>query len=332
MTEKLAVLGAGSWGTALAAHLAKAGHQVTLWGRNETHINEINSSRENSRYLPDLPLPESLNVTHQVKEAVKGVNGIVIATPCNSFIPVLDLLDFHLTGGIDLTWACKGMANGQLLHEIVAQKLGEKCPISVLSGPSFATELVKGLPTAVTVASTESNVAERVSHRFHHDAFRAYQSTDIIGVQLAGALKNVYAIAAGIADGLQYGANARAALITRALAELSRLGLAMGAQRETLMGLSGIGDLVLTCTDDQSRNRRYGIAIGQGISQAEAIAGIGQVVEGANTSRQATELADQFGIDMPIARQVFEVIHENKPPNAAVSSLLARVSKPELEP
>jgi len=324
-------MGAGSWGTALAAHLARGGHEVTLWGRDESLITSINANQENERYLPGLSLPASLKAEYRLDRALDAVDGIVIATPCSSFIQVLNSLETHLDARPDLVWACKGIANGQLLHEVVADRIGDLCPVAVLSGPSFAKELVIGLPTAVTIASPDAATGERVSGWFHHDAFRAYQPEDIIGVQVAGALKNIYAIAAGISDGLNFGANARTALITRGLAELNRLGQKMGARRETLMGLAGVGDLILTCTDDQSRNRRFGLAIGRGQNQADAVREINQVVEGINTSREAMELAKNHSVDMPIATELFQVIHENKPACDGVEALLARSAKSELD-
>ena len=233
--------------------------------------------------------------------------------------------------GAGFAWATKGLepGGGRFLHEVTAEILGAAWPAAVISGPSFAGEVARGLPTAVTVASTDAAHARRVAILLHGSNLRAYTSSDVIGVELGGAVKNVLAIAAGIADGLGFGANARAALITRGLAEMARLGRAVGGQRETFMGLAGLGDLVLTCTDDQSRNRRFGLAIGRGETAEAACAAIGQVVEGAATAREALRLAHRHGVDMPITEQVNAVLYHGQDPRRAVELLLARDLKPE---
>jgi len=330
-TKHITTLGAGSWGTALAAHLCTNGHTVCLWGRDPAQMGQMHDSGINSRYLPGIDLPASLTYSSDLQASVAQSDVIVIATPCHSFKDMLTAIKPTLQSTASIIWACKGITDNQLLHSVVNEQLGGHYPAAIVSGPSFAFELVRGLPTAATVAAEDMAFASLASSWFHNDTFRAYASDDIIGVQIAGALKNVYAIAAGIADGLGYGANARAALITRGLAELMRLGVAMGAKPETLMGLSGVGDLVLTCTDNQSRNRRYGLAIGEGQSNADAIKSIGQVVEGINTSQQAAELAALYKIDMPITEEVYSVVHSGKDPRAAVADLLGRSQKIEMQ-
>lgn len=328
MTTTITVLGTGSWGTALAAHLAANGHPVTLWGRDAQQIASLNAERINLRYLPGVELPASLSFSASLADAVDQRSAIIVATPCRVFRDMLEQLKPALAPSATLVWACKGIAEQRLLHSIAAEIL-EDHPAAVISGPSFASELVRGLPTATTIAATRLSTATEVSDWFHGSTFRAYATDDIIGVQIGGALKNVYAIAAGISDGLGFGANARSALITRGLAELIRLGAELGARPETLMGLSGVGDLVLTCTDDQSRNRRYGLALGKGLSHEQAIDSIGQVVEGVNTSREARELATQYNVDMPITQEVYNVVHDSKSPDQAVSDLLARAQRTE---
>lgn len=327
---KIATLGAGSWGTALAAHLCSNSHTVKLWGRNAAQIEDMRRSGVNSRYLPDVVLPDTLQFSDNLSATVGAAEVIVIATPCHSFDGILTAIAPDLNTQANLIWACKGITHQQLLHQVVERHFGDAYPAAIVSGPSFAAELVRGLPTAATVAASQLDTAHSISSLFHSDTFRAYASDDIVGVQIAGALKNVYAIAAGISDGLGFGANARAALITRGLAELMRLGTKLGARRETLMGLSGVGDLILTCTDDKSRNRRFGLALGKGLSNEDAVESIGQVVEGINTSREAAELASTHRVEMPITEEVFNVIHQAKDPRLAVADLLARSQKTEL--
>lgn len=328
MTQTLSVLGTGSWGTALATHLARNGHRTTLWGRDPDQIAELQKTRINRRYLPGVELPAALEFSDQLASAVAGRHAVIIAAPCRVFRSLLEQLTGSLADEAVVVWACKGIAEQKLLDKICTEVLGQR-ELAVISGPSFAGELVRGLPTATTVAGSSLDTATEVSRWFHGNTFRAYASTDMTGVQIAGALKNVYAIAAGISDGLGYGANARSALITRGLAELMRLGQVMGAQNDTLMGLSGVGDLVLTCTDDQSRNRRFGLAIGQGGNTADATEQIGQVVEGINTSREAQELANTHQVDMPIAQAVYNVVHGDTSPDQAVLDLLARAQRSE---
>lgn len=338
MLHKTCVIGAGSWGTALAAHLARSAEPddtVVLWGRDSKAIEHMQRSGINERYLPEHTLPARLTYSDDLTAATEGATLLVIATPCQQFEHVLSSLNTQLTTARYLVWACKGIHQGRFPSDILAEHnlktthQGTSPAGAVISGPSFAGELVEGLPTATTVAANDLATADAISARFHADNFRAYSSDDITGVQMAGAFKNVYAIAAGISDGLGFGANARSALITRGLAELMRLGTALGARPGTLTGLSGMGDLVLTCTDNQSRNRRFGLAIGQGMDHDSALASIGQVVEGVNTASEAYQLAQAHEIDMPIVKEVYDVVHRQKKPADAVASLLQRAPKPE---
>jgi glycerol-3-phosphate dehydrogenase (NAD(P)+) len=329
--EPVAVLGAGSWGTALAIHLARQGHAVRLWGRDAPAMAAMAKARCNHRYLPDALFPPGLESTADLAAALEHAACWLVAVPSNAFREVLAALAPYRDAAPVLVWATKGLEehSGQWLHQVVAEELGVGFPCAVISGPSFAKEVARGLPTALTVASTTPGVAERVADWFHGERMRVYLSDDVLGVQLGGAFKNVLAIAAGISDGLGFGANARAALITRGLAELMRLGEAAGARRETLMGLSGLGDLVLTCTDDQSRNRRLGLALGRGQDLESALAEIGQAVEGARTARMAVSKAAELGVDMPICHQVHRVLYVGRSAIEAVGELLGRDQKPE---
>lgn len=327
----IAVLGPGSWGTALALLLARNGHKVRLWGHDPDEIAPLRQERENRRYLPGIPFPPALTAGTDLAETLTNVQLVLVAVPSHAYAVTLDRMRPHLLRGTGFAWATKGLepGGGRLLHEVTADILGVEWPAAAISGPSFAREVALGLPTAVTVAAWDERFAHRVAVLLHGSNMRAYTSDDVIGVELGGAVKNVLAIAAGISDGLGFGANARAALITRGLAEMARLGLAVGGQRETLMGLAGIGDLVLTCTDDQSRNRRFGLAIGQGATVEAALAAIAQVVEGAVTVQEALRLARQHQVEMPITEQVHQVLHCGQSPRRAVEMLLTRDLKPE---
>ncbi len=327
----VAVLGAGSWGTALAMHLARQGHRVRLWGRDPEAMAAMAEANCNTRYLPDAPFPPGLEPTADLDAALRESSCWLVVVPSQAFREMLQKLAPYRDDARVLVWATKGLEehSGQWLHQVVAEEMGVNFPCAVISGPSFAKEVARGLPTALTVASTPPGVAERVAEWFHGERMRVYLSDDVLGVQLGGAFKNVLAIAAGISDGLGFGANARAALITRGLAELMRLGDAAGARRETLMGLSGLGDLVLTCTDDQSRNRRLGLALGRGESLDAALAAIGQAVEGARTARMAVSKAAELGVDMPICHQVHRVLYVGHSAIEAVGELLGRDQKPE---
>ncbi|MBK8507763.1 MAG: NAD(P)-dependent glycerol-3-phosphate dehydrogenase [Candidatus Competibacteraceae bacterium] len=327
----VAVLGLGSWGTALGLLLARNGHAVHLWGHDPKEVALLDQDRQNRRYLPDIPFPPALSAGSSLDRAVDGAKLVLAAVPSHAYGATLLKLRPLLPTRVGFAWATKGLEHesGRFLHQVTEEILGAERSAAVISGPSFAREVALGLPTAVTVAAREMACARRVAALLHGSNLRAYTSTDVIGVELGGAVKNVLAIAAGIADGLGFGANARAALITRGLAELVRLGLAVGGRRETFMGLAGIGDLVLTCTDDQSRNRRFGLAIGRGETAQAAFAAIGQVVEGAATAREIVRLAELHRVEMPIAEQVDRVLHQGKNPRQAVESLLARDPKPE---
>lgn len=335
MTDKtnacVSILGAGSWGTALAILLAQDNRSAVLWGHNLEHTEALQTSRSNDRYLPGITFPASLKLESDLVAAVQASPIIVIAVPSHAFRALLKQLAPLLADHQHIAWATKGLEqeSHKLLHQIVAEELGNSFPAAVISGPTFAREVAMGLPTAVTVASHDSQYAEKLAARLHSETFRAYTGSDMIGVEIGGAVKNVLAIAAGIADGLDFGANTRAALITRGLAELSRLGRKLGAKPETFMGLAGLGDLVLTCTDDQSRNRRFGKALAAGKSTEQAYAEIGQVVEGAQTARTLHALAKIEGIEMPISKQVYRVIYEGLDPHKAVYDLLQRAQKSE---
>ena len=329
----IAVLGAGSWGTALAILLARNGHAVRLWGNEPTVIAELQRDRCNTRFLPDAPFPERVTAHSGLQTALADAADILVAVPSHAFREVLTLLAAHIDTVQRIIWATKGleMASGKLLHQVAGEVLPPGTPLALISGPTFAREVAAGLPTAATVAASDLDSAEYFADRLRGKTFRAYTSTDMIGVELGGALKNVLAIAAGISDGLGFGANARAALITRGLAEMIRLGEALGGQRETFMGLAGVGDLVLTCTDDQSRNRRMGLALGRGLSRADAHKTIDQVVEGVDTAREIHKLGKQHNVDLPITEQVYRVLYEDLDPHAAVQTLLAREPKTETE-
>ena len=327
----IAVLGAGSWGTALAIQLARNGNPTRLWGHDPGEITPLATDRVNRRYLPDAPLPPGLEATADLAAATDGVRDVLVVVPSHAFAETLVRLADLLPANARLAWATKGLEpdSGRLLSELAAERLPGITALAVLSGPTFAREVAAGLPTAITVAANRKAFADALSRRLHAESFRTYTSRDLVGVQLGGAVKNVLAIAAGIADGLGFGANARAALITRGLAEMLRLGRALGARRDTFMGLAGLGDLVLTCTDDQSRNRRFGLALGRGTSTERALAEIGQVVEGRGTAREVRRLAQRNGVEMPIVEQAYRVLWDGRPPRDAVHALLARTPKAE---
>ncbi|MDT8404420.1 NAD(P)H-dependent glycerol-3-phosphate dehydrogenase [Sulfuriflexus sp.] len=327
----VSVFGAGSWGTALAILLSQGQRPAVLWGHNPDHQAALAGARCNEGYLPGIAFPDSLRIEADIATAVTASPLLLIAVPSHVFRETLKRIRPFLQAGQKIAWASKGLEpdTHQLLHTIAEQELGEQYPLAVVSGPTFAREVASGLPTAVTVSSRDSAFAEQLAARLHTETFRAYTGTDVVGVEIGGAVKNVLAIAAGIADGLGFGANTRAALITRGLAEMSRLGQRLGADADTFMGLAGLGDLVLTCTDDQSRNRRFGKAIAAGNSAEQAFTDIGQVVEGAKTARVLHELAASAGVDMPISEQVYQVIYANHDPHKAVRDLLQREQKAE---
>jgi glycerol-3-phosphate dehydrogenase (NAD(P)+) len=328
---RITVLGAGAWGTALAAALVRNGVAVTLWGRDPSLLDAI-AHGHNPRYLPGITLPEGIGVEADLGTAAAGADALLFATPSYTFRSMLRAVADRLEAGLPFVWACKGIEpdTHRLMHEVIDQELATPPLHAVVSGPSFAREVAAGLPTALTLASHDAAFAHRALAWFHGAGIRAYSNPDIVGVELAGALKNVFAIACGVADGLGFGANARAAVITRGLAELMRLGERIGCERETFVGLAGVGDLVLTCTDDQSRNRRFGLAIARGLDAEAASAEIGQAVEGLRTARAALALARSHDVDMPIVAQVNAVLHEGRDPRAAVQALLERDPKEEV--
>ncbi|TCK16850.1 glycerol 3-phosphate dehydrogenase (NAD(P)+) [Thiogranum longum] len=328
----ITVLGAGSWGTALAMLLARNGVAVRLWDRDASHIAALEKSRSNERYLPGIPLPDGISPVAELGSALSESDFVLVVVPSGGFRDALkNISALQQTPG-KLIWASKGLepGSGKFLHQVVEEEMPGHPAYAALSGPSFALEVARGLPTAVTVASPDPAYADAVAELFHCPTFRAYTSTDLLGVELGGSVKNVLAIAAGISDGLGYGANARAALITRGLAEIMRLGAKLGGQRETFMGLAGVGDLVLTCTDNLSRNRRLGLALGQGQTLAAAIDAIGQAIEGLETAKELDALATRHQVDMPITAQVKAVLYDGAPPASAVQALLNREAKAEL--
>ena len=333
MSDTVAVLGAGAWGTALAAHLARASTAtaVRLWARDDRQSSAIESSRENTRYLPGVKLPPGVSVLSDLGRAVNGASLLVVATPIAALVELVEKL--RSTVRAPLMWVGKGFvaagdAEGiSLAHQRVAPMW--RAPVGVISGPSFAEEVARGLPTAVSVAATDRALAEDVARLLRGESFRAYVSDDLIGIEVGGAVKNVLAIAAGASDGLGFGNNARAALITRGLAETGRLSMALGGRRETLMGLAGLGDLVLTCTGDLSRNRRVGLALAAGKRLDAITAGLGHVAEGIAAARAAHTLASSLEVEMPICAAVHGVLYEGLSPRRAVEALLAREPGPE---
>lgn len=327
----VAVLGAGSWGTALALLLTRNGHNCILWGHDPEHMGCLASERTNSRYLPGFAFPRQLRVSADLAGTLGAAEIVLLAIPSHAFRSLLQAMVPHLPPRAGIAWATKGLEgrSGHLLHHVVEEIFGSDRPAAALSGPTFASEVAASLPTAITVASSQPDFAKRLATLLHSDHFRAYTSDDLVGVQLGGSTKNVLAIAAGVSDGLGFGANARAALITRGLAELMRLGLALGGKSETLMGLSGMGDLVLTATDNQSRNRRLGLGLAEGLTPDEVTARIGQEIEGIPAAQLIYRLSRQRGIDMPITEQVYRILYEQLPPLEAVRNLLLREQKAE---
>ena len=331
MEKKIAILGSGSWGTALALLAANNGCQTLLWGHNPDHIAVLAREGQNQRYLPGHPFPENLSVTADLDQVANFSELLLVCVPSHAFRATLTSLKPHLSNSVKIAWASKGFnpEDGRLLHEIVAEIFTAQTPAAILSGPSFAREVAASLPTAITIASSQANFASELANILHSSCFRTYTSSDIIGVEIGGAVKNVLAIAAGIADGLGFGANTRAALITRGLNEIIRLGIKLGGKQETFMGLAGLGDLVLTCTDNQSRNRRFCVALGEGKDTITATKEIGQEIEGVLAAKVTYLLARKHGIDMPITEQTYKVLYEGLAPLTAVQNLLARELKPE---
>lgn len=327
----IAILGAGSWGTALALHLARSGQEVRLWSYDPQHINTMAIERVNNRYLPDCEFPDLIDPIADLAEALHNVNDILIAVPSVGFRDLLLALKPLLSSPKRIVWATKGMdcESKQLLHDLALNILGPQHAYAVLSGPSYAREVAIGLPTAVVIASTDATFAKDLVKRFNNQLFRIYLSTDVTGVEICGVVKNVLAIAIGISDGMGFGTNARSALITRGLAEMTRLGIALGGKQETFVGLAGMGDLVLTCTDNQSRNRRFGLALGQGKTTAEAEQEIKQVVEGKRNAAIVIDLAKKYHVEMPISEMVLSILQGKVSLQEAMQQLLSREIKSE---
>ncbi|MBO1108484.1 NAD(P)H-dependent glycerol-3-phosphate dehydrogenase [Plesiomonas shigelloides] len=328
----MTVIGAGSYGTALALTLARNQHPVVLWGHDPQHMARLAAERENAAFLPGIPFPPDLHIEADLAKAVTASRDILVVVPSHVFGEVLQQLRPYLRPDSRLVWATKGLEaeTGRLLQDVAREVLGDAIPLAVLSGPTFAKEMAVGMPTAISVSASDPQFSADLQHLFHcGKSFRVYNSPDFIGVQLGGAVKNVIAIGAGMSDGMGFGANARTALITRGLAEMTRLGVALGAEAATFMGMAGLGDLVLTCTDNQSRNRRFGMMLGQGHDVAQAQASIGQVVEGYRNTKEVYVLAQRLGVEMPITEQIYQVLYCGKDAREAAVALLARASKSE---
>ncbi|RBW44934.1 NAD(P)H-dependent glycerol-3-phosphate dehydrogenase [Psychromonas sp. B3M02] len=334
MAEKatISVLGAGSYGTALALSLARNGHDTLIWGHNSEHIERLQSDRENKVFLPKVTFPSKLHPEGDLAKCIAATDTILLVVPSHVFGSVLSQVKPFLRPEHRIAWATKGLEaeTGRLLQEVARDIVGDDYPLAVISGPTFAMEVAKGLPTAIAVAGSDRDFTQDIADLFHNNKnFRTYVSADFVAVQLGGAVKNVIAIGAGLADGLGFGANARTALITRGLAELTRLGVALGASESSFMGMAGLGDLVLTCTDNQSRNRRFGLALGKGKGIDQAQVEIGQVVEGYRNTEEVYNLAKRVGIEMPICEQIYYVLYQGKAVNVAAMDLLSRTKRGE---
>lgn len=331
--QRIAVLGAGAWGSALAIHLARAGHEVMLWSHDASKAQKMQALRQNADYLAGIDFPETLRVTSDFEVSLQLVDAILVVVPSHVFRETLQAIaKVASVKAFHLAWATKGfeLVSGQLLHQVAQAVLGEDFPMAVLSGPTFAAEVARGLPTAMVSASGNTAEAAYWAKLFQHHNFRMYTQTDMIGVEVGGAYKNIMAIATGLSDGLHLGANARAALVARGIVEMMRFGQALGAQTETLMGLAGLGDLVLTCTDDLSRNRRFGLLLAKPNMTAQAaMSEIGQVVEGVKAAHAVKLLAESKGLDLPIMTQVLAIIEGRIQPQEAVKQLMSRDTRAE---
>lgn len=328
----IGVCGSGSWGTALAAALASnTSDKVLLWGREADTLQEVSAKHTNNKYLPGIALPLNIASCKDIKTLLECVNDILIVVPSKAFVDILRLLKPHLRENHRIIWATKGLEpqRGRFLHEVVEEELGPQQIYAILAGPSFAAEVAKQLPTAVTIATKNEKFGLDLLQYFHSETFRVYLSNDVIGVQVGGVIKNILAVAAGLSDGLGYGANARAALITRGLVEMLRFGTALGAKPETLHGLAGVGDVILSCTDSQSRNRRFGLALAKGLNVTDAEAEIGQTVEAVHNAAEITRLAAEHNVEMPIAELVNKIFINEITPQQAVQNLITR--KPAYE-
>lgn len=329
--QPIAVLGAGSWGSALAILLARNGHDVRLWGHESDHITEMQSKHCNTRYLPGILFPENLQTYSDVSLALEAVQDVLVVVPSHAFSSLLLRIKpfFHMQSR--LIWGTKGLepSTGQLLHVVAEEILEKPYPLAVLAGPSFAQEVALEKPTAITIATENAQLAASMSQYLNNAYFRVYTTDDVPGVEICGAVKNILAIAAGFVDALDLGMNAMSALITRGLAEIQRLGIALGGKPSTFMGLAGVGDLVLTCTGSLSRNRRFGAAIASGKQPAAALKEIGQVVEGLDNLSGVYHLAQTYQVDMPITEQIYHVINHGLSVKEAIGNLFAREPKAE---
>jgi glycerol-3-phosphate dehydrogenase (NAD(P)+) len=331
--SRVAVLGAGSWGTALAIHLARNGHQVRIWGRDPVLLGEMREAGENRTYLPGIHLPKGVTPTLHLDEALDAAAFVLSAVPSHGLRSVIRETRDLLPSGVTIVSATKGLELETLrrMSEVIREEAGATRRVAALSGPSFAVEVARQLPTAVSIACEDNRVAAAVQHELRGPALRLYVTTDVTGVEIGGAFKNVIAIAAGVVEGLGLGHNAMAALITRGLAEITRLAIALGARPETLAGLSGLGDLVLTCTGELSRNRRVGVELGRGRSLQDILATMRMVAEGIRTTRAALALGGEHGVELPIAAQMAAVLDGRTTPRAAVEQLMLRPLKGELD-
>lgn len=324
--QRISVLGAGSWGTALAMLLAKNQHKAVLWGRSQEKILRMKQQSCNPFFLPDIPFPKNLSLSAELEACLANHEIILLAVPSHAFRENLKAIKPYVNRNSRICWATKGLetSSHKLMHQLIEEEFPDIDDMAVLSGPTFAHEVASELPTAITIAANNQSFAHHLGNTFHNHYFRPYLSDDMIGVEIGGTVKNVLAIAAGIADGLGYGANTRSALITRGIAEMSRLAVKLGGKPSTLMGLSGMGDLILTCTDNQSRNRRLGLALGKGESVEQAKKAIGQVVEGILSAAEVRQIAQKNDVNMPIVEQVYQVLYGHSSPENAVSALLDR--------
>lgn len=331
--QTMAVLGAGSWGTAIAVHLGRCGHRVRLWARDPRLVADVRARRANAVYLPDVTLPASVVVGESLEEALEGVDVAVVAIPSHGCRAVMQAAARCLRPHATIVSATKGLEPRTFLRmsEVIAEELGGQRPVVVLSGPSFASEVAQQLPTVLVVASQDGHATELVQSEFRGPALRLYASADVVGVEIGGAMKNVIAIAAGVVEGLGLGHNALAALITRGLAEITRLACAAGGQRETTAGLSGLGDLVLTCTGTLSRNRHVGIELARGRELRDIVSGMKMIAEGVNTTGAALALGARFGVELPIATQMAAVLEGRSDVRSAVEALMVRPQRTEVE-
>lgn len=327
---KIAILGAGAWGTALAINLSTR-HDVTLWTNDSDHLSELVSHRVNLSFFPDFPLPERICLTATLNEALETADLAIVVVPIAGFRETLQRITCSSVN-IPVIWGCKGFESetAKLPHQVVAEAYSGGMPCGVISGPSFAQEVAQGLPTALTLASEDDHFSREMASQLHNTNLRVYTSKDVVGVETGGAIKNVITIAAGISDGMGFGYNARAALITRGLMEITRLGLALGGKMETFMGLAGVGDLLLTCTGDLSRNRRVGLLLAEGRSLPDILNELGHVAEGVYTARAVLDLSKKLDVDMPITEAVCSILHDGMPARTAVEILLNREPKAEI--